>query len=519
MRPEPQPRPPAVVLKGGERGWIIQRHAPGVGPRLVQSPTLRIGAALDNEVVIDRAGVGLRHCTLRCEGPVVRVYDHGAGPTTLVDGAEVDAPRLIAGAARLLIGDEHLTVRPLAPPLDTSALRRGFVGQSPPAIRTGDAAASAEPGDAPAERSRSEPRRTRRRADASRPRRSSPPRFALTLGSLLGAAVIAYAVTSARAAEDRMSSRTHVRSTQGEARPPPPGTHRASPRGRNPRSTASRAPARTLDGATPAELRVGVGESWDSLAVTYDLDLALLRAANPGLRGALRAGDRVALPLVATPTTCGAGLEIPGGAASIGGVTRGALDDPLRLPELALYTLRCPRHAYATGATAKALVDAIACFRAAQGYTGEVVIGDISSANGGPLGPHRSHQSGRDVDIWLPTLAGAYARGCAHCGTEVCRPEPDEVDWEATWGLIDALAQQPAVEVIFLDYALHEQLRRAALRAGARPALLDARIQWPRRGAATLVQHAEGHVHHIHVRMRCPEGDAQCVERTAPRRD
>ena len=214
-----------------------------------------------------------------------------------------------------------------------------------------------------------------------------------------------------------------------------------------------------------------------------------------------------------TGETCPREPGIPGGSRSIGGVTLGALDDPLRMPQLGLYKLRCPAHAYATATTTRALLDTLRCFRGRTSYDGEIIIGDISAEQGGPLGPHLSHQSGRDVDLWLPIAGGRYGQGCDHCGTSYCRPQPEEIDWSATWELIDTLAEIPEVEVVFLDFELQRKLRRAALESGANPATLDARIQWPRRGAGSLVQHADGHVHHIHIRFHCPPGEEGCVDR------
>ena len=272
---------------------------------------------------------------------------------------------------------------------------------------------------------------------------------------------------------------------------------------------------------------VGHGETWSSIATTQRVSLQKLRDANAGLRRPLREGDRVHIPTTAesratpsrTAETCARQTGIPGGSRSIGGVNLGALDDPLRMPQLDLYELRCPAHAYATATTARALIDALRCFRGRTSYDGQLIIGDISAAQGGPLGPHLSHQSGRDVDLWLPIAGGRYGQGCDHCGTTYCRPQPGEIDWSATWELVDTLSEFPEIEVVFLDFELQSELRRAALESDANPATLDARIQWPRRGAGALVQHADGHVHHMHIRFHCPPGEEGCVARPSTVKD
>jgi len=163
-------------------------------------------------------------------------------------------------------------------------------------------------------------------------------------------------------------------------------------------------------------------------------------------------------------------------------------------------------------------MQALASFRNRSGYRGELVVGDLSQAGGGSYGPHRSHQSGRDVDLWLPISGGAYRRGCVRCGTDLCRPEPHEVDWRATWQLVQALAARGSAQDIFLAWQLHPQLRRAASELGAPEPELDRTIQHPVRGRATLVKHAAGHTHHLHVRFRCPANDPGCeAQPSAPR--
>lgn len=286
----------------------------------------------------------------------------------------------------------------------------------------------------------------------------------------------------------------------GVAAPP---THAASPNAA--RTPATPAPTRVL--------RAAAGDTWGHLAHRHALPLAELRAANPTLRRELRGGDRLRLPLprplVEPPRACAAPLAAPAGALAVGSVDDGHLEGAVRLPDLPLYTLRCPAHAHATSATATALVTAIACFRERAGHRGEVVVGDLSREQGGPLGHHLSHQTGRDVDLWLPTLRHDYLRGCHHCGTDLCRPEPTDVDWLAAWQLIDALEATGQVTDVFLDRALHRDLADAALAAGVPRARVASRLGWAREGRP-LVRHADAHRHHLHVRFRCGAGELTC---------
>ena len=204
-------------------------------------------------------------------------------------------------------------------------------------------------------------------------------------------------------------------------------------------------------------------------------------------------------------------FELPTDAMGRGRPDAGALVHALALPPSPDYTIRCPAHAHASSATVTELMLALASFRNRSGYHGELVVGDLSQHSGGRYGPHRSHQSGRDADLWLPVRGGRYRRGCVRCGTDLCRPAPHEVDWAATWQLIQALASRGAAQDIFLDWSLQPALRAAAVLEGVPDAQLARQIQHPVRGRAALVKHAAGHIHHLHVRFRCPVNDPGCT--------
>ena len=204
-------------------------------------------------------------------------------------------------------------------------------------------------------------------------------------------------------------------------------------------------------------------------------------------------------------------FDLPADAVTRGRPDAGTLLHAVQLPVSPDYLVRCPAHAFASAATVSELMHALASFRNRSGYRGEIVVGDLSQAGGGRYGPHKSHQSGRDVDLWLPVLGGHYRRGCQHCGTDLCRPEPHEVDWKTTWQLVQALAARDSAQDIFLAWDLQPALRAAARELGVPEADLARQIQHPVRGRAALIKNADGHTHHMHVRFRCPDGEPDCV--------
>ena len=101
-------------------------------------------------------------------------------------------------------------------------------------------------------------------------------------------------------------------------------------------------------------------------------------------------------------------------------------------------------------------------FEKTGGHARPLEIGAMSRQNGGEIGTHRSHQTGRDVDIRLPRKS-TVAR---------FRPlTPKRVDWGATWKLIKVLATHD-VDVVFLDFDMQKRLYKHAKAHGATEAEL-----------------------------------------------
>jgi len=262
---------------------------------------------------------------------------------------------------------------------------------------------------------------------------------------------------------------------------------------------------------------VSAGDDWQSIAGFYGVSTVDLRRQNKRYGDQLRGGEELRFMVEtepfakATPNPDDLPIFIvPEGASSEGKVTGGALRNAVQLLPSELCQIRCSVHSFATNHTVKALLGAVAGFRS-QGYSGEIMIGDLSRREGGQYGPHKSHQSGRDADIWLLVKTKKYTKGCNNCSTDSCRPEEGDVDWTAQWGFIKALDAGGKVQEVFLTHRLQENLHKAAVAQGATPEELKRLIQWPRKpGFPALVMHSEGHVHHIHVRFKCDPSDTAC---------
>lgn len=299
----------------------------------------------------------------------------------------------------------------------------------------------------------------------------------------------------------------------------------------NPHASVEADPRETLRVYTtlPALVRreetyvVKSGEGWDSISEELGIRVRDLKAFNPHVSRPTK-GDmlsnwvEVEQEPPRAPSAVSTGMfHFPKGTIAGGGPSNGWLENAVQLVPSRWCDVRCAAHAYGTDHTLTKLLEALAAFRERTKYTGQIMIGDISRRHGGEYGPHLSHQSGRDIDIWLIPLGGHYRQGCPHCGTNDCRPEPDtEVNWDLTWRLVQALDELPKVnnrsviEMIFLSAPQQKQLLAAAIRAKTDAATLKRMIQFPRKGWPALVQDSPGHDHHMHARFRCGPDDTLC---------
>ena len=144
-------------------------------------------------------------------------------------------------------------------------------------------------------------------------------------------------------------------------------------------------------------------------------------------------------------------------------------------------------------------------------------VGELSAQGGGRIDGHRSHQSGRDVDIGFymtdangnPYDAFAFARfgadGVGRGPNSMLRFD-DARNWELVAKLVaDGDAR---VQHIFVSNAIRRRLLREGRRRGAPQVLLDR--------ASRVMGQTSGHPHdnHFHVRIYCnPHERPGCEDR------
>jgi penicillin-insensitive murein DD-endopeptidase len=142
----------------------------------------------------------------------------------------------------------------------------------------------------------------------------------------------------------------------------------------------------------------------------------------------------------------------------------------------------------------------------------ELAVGDLSIGGGGPSAYHRSHQTGRDVDLLLfgrskgrPLPSTAMQ---AYTEDGVLADDPTiEFDVERNWTVVRALltAPGPGVANIFLYAPLRDRLLDHARDLGEPEWLIDL-------AAAVVSQPSDSAPHHdhLHVRIYCPPGEPTC---------
>ncbi|HVU00117.1 MAG TPA: penicillin-insensitive murein endopeptidase [Polyangiaceae bacterium] len=195
------------------------------------------------------------------------------------------------------------------------------------------------------------------------------------------------------------------------------------------------------------------------------------------------------------------------GPLSIGSPARGALRNGVQMPEGPLWHVVEPARSYGAPEAIASIGRAIETVARELPGGPVLYVGQLSAEHGGYLRPHRSHQSGRDVDL------GYYYQG----GTGwYARANAKNLDRPRTWALVRALASDPNVEAIFIDRSVQLLLREYALSQGVDRTELDEKIfEGTKRGRPTLVRHEWGHLTHLHVRFRCPDA-VETGRRAAP---
>jgi penicillin-insensitive murein DD-endopeptidase len=147
-------------------------------------------------------------------------------------------------------------------------------------------------------------------------------------------------------------------------------------------------------------------------------------------------------------------------------------------------------------------------------------VGELSAQAGGRIAGHRSHQSGRDVDIAFymldgqgrPFLPYAFAAFDGH-GQGMGPNKGLKFDDARNWELVAKLVADgdARVQYIFVHHAIKQRLLREGRKRGAPEVVLQ-------RAEKVMVQPTHGHAHrnHFHVRIYCPPANRPTCQDRAP---
>ncbi|MCB9616398.1 MAG: penicillin-insensitive murein endopeptidase [Sandaracinus sp.] len=250
------------------------------------------------------------------------------------------------------------------------------------------------------------------------------------------------------------------------------------------------------EGTMRIEHVVRRGETLGRLAERHRVSVRDLQRWNPGLRRGFRAGRTVVIWSTVPASV----------SASVGAPNRGRLVDAEPLPQHPGYYVRDASRAYGTLETVLWMQDAVQEVQDRHPRSPRIRVHDVSLREGGYMNGHRSHQSGRDVDISI------YQRRCADRLCPMRRMNPDDIDVERTFTLLEHWLKNERLEAVFLDYALQAPLYEEGRRRGYSRAQLSRWFQYPHGPAYPLgvVRHYPRHRDHAHVRFACPDTDDEC---------
>lgn len=245
-------------------------------------------------------------------------------------------------------------------------------------------------------------------------------------------------------------------------------------------------------------------ESLGRLSDRWGMPKKTLLRLNPGLAGEGRVeqGQRV-LVYRHTPGTL---------SQSVGAPNRGRIENAAAFPSGEGWVMRSWRpRSYATRQVVTELALSLTEWHERYPDAHPVKLGELSKRGGGRVRPHKSHRSGRDVDVGYVMLQPDE-------GHRFVAVTDDNMDAEATWGLIQRLLAGGHVETIFVANSVQAQLvplAAATMSDAEQQATFSVLAEGARAKKKATLKAVRGHDDHMHIRFRCSDADDEC---TAARR-
>lgn len=192
---------------------------------------------------------------------------------------------------------------------------------------------------------------------------------------------------------------------------------------------------------------------------------------------------------------------------SVGSCSRGKLVNGEKLPAGPGYSSGSRPNVYATNETVTLLLDGFARLVRKHPDAPQIVVGNLSRKKGGSFGPHKSHQSGRDVDL------GYMHKKKFQPVNSMITTDKKNLDPRLTWDLMYAFLETGKVKNMFVDYKIQKLLYEHLEKRKFKKSYLKKIFQYPRgKGTEAVIKHVSGHHHHLHLRFVCPGKDKRCKD-------
>ena len=195
-------------------------------------------------------------------------------------------------------------------------------------------------------------------------------------------------------------------------------------------------------------------------------------------------------------------------AESVGRPGAGGLVSGSRMPlEGRGYVMSKDRtRVFATPQTIRYVKDCLGRYRSQYPKGPPISLGDFSARNGGPVPPHVSHQSGRDVDI------GFLTRPPQSRGVLDRVATPQNLDVEKQWFVLKCFLDNPDAHSIFIEWSVSDTLKAYVEKIyRRRPSVKQHYLRLFPSSELRIVKADSAHRTHMHVRFKCPKGSKQCV--------
>jgi penicillin-insensitive murein endopeptidase len=205
-----------------------------------------------------------------------------------------------------------------------------------------------------------------------------------------------------------------------------------------------------------------------------------------------------------------------GTSVSVGRHNRGRLVRAHELVESATLRFKTPHQEARFGTDELVALLERASRRVAERMPGSrLTVGNLSNRSGGRFRPHRSHQSGRDVDLAYYTVdadgAPLHLDRFYDFRRDLTVRGHDEIHYDLArnWQLVEAMVtDEVPVQWIFVARYIRTRLLEEGARQGASAEVLE-------HASAILSQPSHGGIHNdqFHVRIYCPAGDRpRCID-------